>query len=67
MRVHLVALSLAACGVCLFAVPQSLAPAEPQQVEAIDFDTLRVQARAALETLQQSQEHSLASAASTAF
>jgi hypothetical protein len=67
MRVHLVALSLAVCGACLFAVPRVLAPAEPQQTEAIDFDALRTQARAALETLQQPQEHHLASAASTPF
>ncbi|HEX9071759.1 MAG TPA: hypothetical protein VF852_07395 [Pseudolabrys sp.] len=65
MRVHLVVLSLAVCGACLFAVPRALAPAEPQQAEAIDFDALRTQARAALETLQQPQEHH--SAASTAF
>jgi len=67
MRVHLVALSLAVCGACLFAVPQAPAPAEPQQAEAIDFDALRAQARVALETLQQSQERRLASATSTAF
>jgi hypothetical protein len=67
MRLHLVALSLTVCGACLFAVPQAPAPADPQQVEAIDFDALRAQARAALETLQQSQEHRLTSAASTAF
>jgi hypothetical protein len=67
MRIHLVALSLAVGGVYLFTVPQSPVPAEPQQAEAIDFDALRAQARAALETLQQSQEHRLAAAASTAF
>ncbi|MGA7390218.1 MAG: hypothetical protein WBW99_20130 [Pseudolabrys sp.] len=67
MRIHLVALSLAVGGAYLFTVPQSLAPAEPQQAEAIDFNALRAQARAALETLQQSQEHRLAAAASTAF
>ncbi|MGB8894226.1 MAG: hypothetical protein WCD13_07935 [Pseudolabrys sp.] len=67
MRIHLVALSLAVGGAHLFTVPQSPAPAEPQQAEAIDFNALRAQARAALETLQQSQEHRLAAAASTAF
>jgi hypothetical protein len=67
MRVHLVAFSLAVCGACLFAVPRAPVPAEPQQAEAIDFDALRTQARAALETLQQSQEHHLAPAVSTEF
>jgi hypothetical protein len=67
MRVHIVALSLAVGGACLFAVPRAPAPAEPQQAEAIDFDALRAQATAALETLQQSQEHHLASAVSTEF
>jgi cytochrome c-type biogenesis protein CcmH/NrfG len=67
MRIHLVVLLLVVCGACLFAVPQLPAPAEPQQAEVIDFDALRAQATAALETLQQSQEHRLTSAASTAF
>jgi hypothetical protein len=51
MRIHLVALSLAVGGAYLFTVPQSLAHAEPQQAEAIDFNALRAQVRAALETL----------------
>jgi hypothetical protein len=67
MRTRLVALSLAVCGACLFAVPQAPAPAVPQQAEAIDFDALHAQATAALETLQQSQERRLASVAATAF
>jgi hypothetical protein len=67
MRLHLIALSLAVCESCLFAVPHAPAPAEPQQAEAIDFDALRAQATAALEPLLQSQEHRLASAASKAF
>ena len=67
MRVRFVALTLAVCGACLFAIPQPLAPAEPQQAAAIDFDALRVQATAALETLQHSQEQRVASATSTEF
>jgi len=67
MRIYLVVLLLVVCGAWLFAVPRAPAPAEPQQAEAIDFDALRAQATAALETLQQSQEHHLASAVSTEF
>ena len=64
---RLVVVTLILCGACLFATPRSLAPAEPQQAEAIDFDALHAQATAALETLQQSRERRLASVASTAF
>jgi hypothetical protein len=46
---------------------QSPAPVEPQRAETIDFDALRAQAAVALETLQQSRERRLASAARTAF
>jgi hypothetical protein len=67
MRVRFIALTLAISGACLFAVPQPPAPAEPQQAEAIDFDALRAQATAALETLQQSHGRRVASAAFTAF
>ena len=67
MRVRLIALAVAACAACFFAVPQPPAPAGPQRAEAIDFDALRAQARAALETLQQSRERRLASAGSGEF
>jgi len=67
MRLRLVAVTVIACGACLFATPQSPAPADPQQAEAIDFDALHAQAAAALEALQQSQERRLASVATTAF
>lgn len=61
MRFRFVAFALVVCGTCLFAVPQSPAPAEPQ-AEAVDFDALR-----ALDTLQQSRERQLASVARSAF
>ena len=67
MRVRLVVVLLAVCGACLLAVPRSPAPAEPQQAEAIDFDTLRAQATNALETLQQLQQRRLASTPGTGF
>jgi hypothetical protein len=67
MRWRLAVVTLIACGACLFGTPQSPTPAEPQRVEAIDFDALRAQAAAALETLQQSRERQLASVARTAF
>ena len=66
MRWRLAVVTLIACGACLFGTPQSPTPAEPQRVEAIDFDALRAQAAAALE-LQQSRERQLASVARTAF
>jgi hypothetical protein len=52
-------------GLVCFATPKSPAPAELQQAEAIDFDTLRAQAAVALETLQQSRERQLAFVAHT--
>lgn len=56
------------CALCLLALPQPPAPAEPQVSAAqIDFDALRAEARGALEALQQSHEPQLASAASAAF
>jgi len=67
MRVRLIALTLAVCAAGVFAVPQSPAPAEPQQAEAIDFDALRGQAAAALNALQQSHEQRVASVARTRF
>ena len=58
----------AACALCLLALPQPPAPAEPQvSVTQIDFDALRAEARGALEALQQSHEPRVASAASAAF
>jgi hypothetical protein len=43
----------AACALCLLALPQPPAPAEPQvSVTQIDFDALRAEARGALEALQ---------------
>ncbi len=57
MRVSFVALIFAVCGACLLAIPQPPAPAKPQIAAAqIDFDALHMQAVAALENLQQSQE-----------
>ena len=67
MRWRLAVVTLIACGACLFATPQLPTPAEPQHVEAIDFDALRAQATAALVTLQQSRERQLASVARSAF
>jgi hypothetical protein len=67
MRWRLAVVTLIACGACLFGTPQSPTPAEPQRAETIDFDALRAQAAAALETLQQSRERQLASVARTAF
>lgn len=67
MRVRFLLLA-AACALGLLALPQPPAPAEPQVAAAlIDFDGLHVQARGALEALQQSHEPRLASAASAAF
>ncbi len=58
----------AACALCLLALPQPPAPAEPQvSVTQIDFDALRAEAKGALEALQQSHEPRVASAASAAF
>jgi hypothetical protein len=57
-----------ASAACLFFLPPPVAPAQPQSVvEQIDFDALHMQAQGALEALQQSHGHRLASAASTAF
>jgi hypothetical protein len=67
MRVRFIALTLAVCEAFLVAIPLSREPAEPQQAEMIDFDALRMQAAAALETLQQLHERRLASVAATAF
>jgi hypothetical protein len=67
MRIRLIAVTLAVCAACVFDIPQSPAPAEPQRAEAIDFDVLHAQATAALDALQQSHEHRLASVASTKF
>jgi hypothetical protein len=62
MRIRFIALTLAVCGVCLFAIPQSPAPAEPQQAAAqIDFDALHAQAADALTVLQLSHERRMAS------
>jgi hypothetical protein len=58
----------AACALCLLALPQPPAPAEPQvSVNLIDFDALRAEAKTALEALRQSHEPRVASAASAAF
>ena len=58
----------AACALCLLALPQPPAPAEPQvSVVQIDFEALHAEAKGALETLRQSHEPRLASAASAAF
>jgi len=62
MRVRFIALTVAVCAACLFAVPQSPAPAEPQQAAAIDFDVLHAKAKDALTTLQLSHERRMASA-----
>jgi len=67
MRVQLIALTFAVCVAGVFGIPQSPAPAEPQQGEAIDFDALRGQAAAALNALQQAHEPRVASVASTQF
>lgn len=68
MRVRFIALTLAVCGVCLFAIPQSPAPAEPQQAAwEIDFGALRAQATDALTALQLSHERRMASATGEDF
>jgi hypothetical protein len=67
MRIRLIAVTLAVCAACVFDIPQSPAPAEPQRAEAIDFDALHAHAAAALNELQQSHAHRLASVASTEF
>ncbi len=57
-----------ASAACLFFLPPPVAPAQLQSVaEQIDFETVHLQAQGALEALQQSRGHRLASAASTAF
>jgi hypothetical protein len=67
MRVRYL-LVAAACALCLLALPQPPAPAEPQvSVTQIDFEALRSEARGALEALQQSHEPRVASATSAAF
>ena len=67
MRVRVVALTFAVCGACLFAVPQSPAPAEPQQAEAIDFNALHAQAMDAMTTLQLAHERRVAAAVGEEF
>jgi hypothetical protein len=67
MRIRLIAVTLAVCAACVFDIPQSPAPAEPQRAETIDFDALNAQAAAALNALQESHEHRLTSVASTDF
>jgi hypothetical protein len=56
MRVRVIVLTLAVCGACLFAVPESLTPAEPQQAGTIDFNALHGQAMDAMTTLQLAHE-----------
>ncbi len=67
MRVYVVALTLAVCGACLFAVLKSPAPAEPQQTEAIDFNALHSQAIDAMTALQLVHERRVASAVAKKF
>ena len=67
MRVRLIALAVAACAACFFAVPQPPAPAEPQRAAGIDFDALRAQATVAMTALQQSREARVASVAGDEF
>ena len=67
MRIRLIAITLAACAACVLDFPQSSAPAEPQHVQAIDFDALRAQAADALSALQQAHESRVASVASAQF
>ncbi len=51
----------AACALCLLAVSQPPAPAEPQvSVTQIDFDALRAEARGALEALQHPSQQQVA-------
>ena len=75
MRVQYFLLA-AACAVCLLALPQPHAPAEPQvsaQVSAqisateIDFDALHAEAKGALEALQRSHEPRVVSTADATF
>jgi hypothetical protein len=67
VRIRFISVTLAVCAACVFDIPQSRAPAEPQQEEAIDFDALHAQAAAALNVLQQSNERQLASVGSRKF
>jgi hypothetical protein len=67
MRIRLIAIAFAACAACVIDFPQSSAPAEPQHVEAIDFNALRAQAADALNALQQAHEGRIASVASAEF
>jgi|307.fasta_scaffold523767_1 hypothetical protein len=67
MQTRFVAIIFAVCTASIFVIPQSPAPAEPQQAETIDFVALRAQAAAALNTLQESHKHRVASAARTGF
>ena len=63
MRWRFVAFAVAVCAACLLSVPQPTTPVEPQETAAqIDFDSLRAQAAAALETLQHARESRLGSA-----
>ncbi|HEY6025206.1 MAG TPA: hypothetical protein VIV34_13630 [Pseudolabrys sp.] len=67
MRVQFL-LVAAACALCLLALPQPSAPAEPQEAAMqIDFDALHAQAKGALEALRQTQQRQVASASSTEF
>jgi hypothetical protein len=67
MQVRFLVVAIA-CALCLLALPQPPAPAEPQVSAAeIDFDALHAEAKGALEALQQRHEPRVASAASAAF
>jgi len=67
MRLRFIVATLAVCAACVFDIPQSRAPAEPQRAEAIDFDALHAEAAAALNGLQQSRERRLASVTGPKF
>jgi hypothetical protein len=67
MRIRVVALTLAVCGVCVISVPESPAPAEPQQAEAIDFNALHSRAMDAMTALQLAHERRMASAVAQEF
>ena len=57
MRARFIALTIAICGIFVFATPQPTVSVEPQEAAAqIDFDVLHAQATAALAALQQSHE-----------
>ena len=67
MRIAFAGLILMVCGACLFAVPQSPPPADPQQAEMIDFDALHAQAADALARLQLSRKNRVAAVATEEF